>query len=468
MSSKFISFPKDFLWGAATSSFQIEGHPLADGAAKSNWYGFTKTPGRIAGGKDADLACDHYHRYKEDIALMKQMGLRTYRFSLPWPRIIPERGRVNEKGIDFYRRLIEELNKVGITPNATLFHWEIPDWAEGGWENRETALAFAEYADVVFQKLGKEVPIWATQNESAVTAQLGYLWGYFPPGHEDRKAFARVTHHLNLGHGLAVEAYRQANLKGEIGTVAALGLFSTTSKEKADQDYAKNVQDLLIAAFLDPLVGKGYPEFLGKFSGVSLREFDKDLKEIARPIDFLGVNHYFPNFARYAPGLNIFDNDFSMPDGLPINDLDWPVVPEGLYELLTYLWKTYGFKKMLITENGLPTRDSLRSHEETLEDDMRVYYLGHYLAQAKRAIDEGVPLKGYYAWSLMDNFEWCHGYDPRFGLIHVDFETRKRTFKKSAKWYQKVIADNGFDLGALPKNPHYKIFKSEGVKARNF
>ncbi len=468
MSQQFISFPKDFLWGAATSSFQIEGSPLADGAAKSNWYDWTKTPGKIADKSDADVACDHFLRYKEDIALMKQMGLGTYRFSLSWPRIIPERGRVNEKGIDFYRRLIEELNKAGIIPNATLFHWEVPDWAEGGWENRETALAFGEYAEAVFQKLGKDVPLWATQNESAVTAQLGYLWGYFPPGKEDRTAFAKVTHHLNLGHGLAVQRYRQANLKGEIGTVAALGLFSTTSNKQVDRDHAQHIQDLLVAAFLGPITGKGYPEFFFKFSGVSLSEFDKDLKDIAVPTDFLGVNHYFPSFARYAPGLNIFDNDFAMPDGFIINDLDWPVVPEGLYELLTHLWKTYGFKKMLVTENGLPTRDSLRSEKETVEDDMRVYYYGHYLAQCKRAMDEGVPLKGYYAWSLMDNFEWCHGYDPRFGLIHVDFKTQKRTFKKSAKWYQKAIADGGFDLDALPKNPPFRVFKAQGLKARNF
>jgi beta-glucosidase len=387
---------------------------------------------------------------------------------LSWPRIVPERGKVNEKGVDFYRRVIEELNKAGITPNATLFHWEIPDWAEGGWENRETALAFREYAEAVFQKLGKDVPIWATQNESAVTAQLGYLWGYFPPGHEDKKAFSKVVHHLNLGHGLAVQAYRHAGLKGEIGTVAALGLFSTLSPDPKDKVHAQNMQDLLVAAFLGPLVGKGYPKFLEEFTGVPNSGYDKDLKDIAVPIDFLGVNHYFPSFARYAKGLNIFDNDFAMPDGLIVNDLDWPVVPEGLYDLLVHLEKSYGFKKLYVTENGLPTRDSRRTEKETLEDDLRVYYLGHYLAAAKKAIDAGVKLKGYYAWSLMDNFEWCHGYDPRFGLIHVDFKTLKRTFKKSAKWYQKVITDKGFDRDALPKDPGFKVFHAEGLKARNF
>jgi beta-glucosidase len=467
MPSQFISFPKDFQWGAATSSFQIEGHPLADGAVSSNWYRWTKT-GHITNDEDADIACDHYHKYKEDVAMMKQLGLKGYRFSFSWPRIIPERGKVNSKGIDFYRRLIDELNKAGITPNATLFHWEIPDWAEGGWVNRETALAFGEYAEVLFKAFGKEIPMWATQNESAVTSQLGYLWGFFPPGHKDRREFALATHHLNLGHGLAMQRFRQMNLPGEIGTVAALALFYTLSKEKSDADYAKNMQNLLVECFLDPMAGKGYPDFFFKFSGESPSYYEKDLKEIAHPLDFLGVNHYFPNYARYAPGNNIFDNDFEKPSGLPVNDINWPVVPEALYDLLVFLNKRYAYKKMFITENGIPTLDSLRNAKETMEDDLRVHYFGHYLAQAQRAIADGVPLKGYFAWSLMDNFEWCHGYDPRFGMIHVDFKTLKRTWKKSAHWYQKAIRENGFDLDALPKNPPYRIYQAEGVKAKSF
>jgi beta-glucosidase len=465
--SSIVTFPKDFLWGAATSSFQIEGSPLADGAAKSNWYGYTQTPGKIANGDTADIACDHYHRYKEDVGLMKEMGLKGYRFSFSWPRIIPERGKVNQKGLDFYKRLLEELHKAGITPNATLFHWEIPDWAEGGWVNRETAIAFNEYAEVLFKAFGKDIPFWATQNESAVTAQLGYLFGYFPPGNVNKREFALCTHHLNLGHGLAMKTFKGMGLPGKIGTVAALSLYYTISGSAEDKAWAKNMQTLLVESFLDPLAGKGYPEYFFKFSGESPSYYEKDLKSIAHPLDFLGVNHYFPNYAKQANGLNIFDNDFSMPDGLAINDLKWPIVPEALYDLLVHLWKTYGWD-MYITENGILTRDSERSLEETLLDDVRVDYLGRYLAQAKRAIDAGAPLKGYYAWSFMDNFEWCHGYDPRFGLIHVDFKTQKRTFKKSAKWYQQVIKDNGFDLGGLPKNPPHKIHHAEGAAARNF
>ena len=467
MPSQFISFPKDFLWGAATSSFQIEGSPLADGAVSSNWYQWTKTPGKIANGDTGDVACDHYHRYKEDVALIKEMGLKTYRFSFSWPRVIPERGKVNQKGLDFYKALIEELLKAGITPNATLFHWEIPDWAKGGWVNRETAMAFREYAEVLFKAFGKDIPYWATQNESMVTGQLGYLWGYFPPGHEDRREFARVTHHLNLGHGLAMQSYRQMRLPGQIGTVAALCLWKPQRDNAEDRAWALKIQNLQVECILDPMAGKGYPEFFFQYSGEDSAYYEKDLKDIAHPLDFLGVNHYFPSYARHAPGLNIFDNDFTMPDGMIMNDLDWPIVPEALYDLLVHLWKAYGWK-MYITENGIPTRESIRKPEEVMQDDLRVAYLGRYLAQCKRAIDVGVPLKGYFAWSLMDNFEWCHGYDQRFGLVHVDFKTQKRTWKKSAHWYQKVIRENGFDAAALPKDPHYRIFKFEGTKSRNF
>ncbi len=459
MPSHFISFPKDFLWGAATSAFQIEGHPLADGAAKSNWYEWTHSPGRIEDNQNADTACDFYHTYKSDIALMKQMGLKTFRFSLSWPRIIPERGRVNEKAIDFYRRLIDELDQAGIYPNATLFHWEVPVWAKGEWENPEIVPAFQEYAETVFKKLGKEVGSWATHNEPTVVSQIGYLQGFFPPGKMDKKAFAKATHHLNVAHGLAVQSYRQLNLGGEIGWVLALSTFRSNTQDPVDLDYTKKMEDLNNGFFLDPSAGRGYSDFFFDYTGESRAYYEKDYQTIAQPIDFLGVNHYNPNYVRYMKGNNLYDNAGFVPPGMPMNDLKWAVDPTALYELLVSLWKNYGHKKLYITENGFPTRDKLRSKEEIIEDDVRVHYLGTYLAQAHKAIQEGVPLKNYFAWSLLDNFEWCFGYDPRFGLIHVDFKTQKRTFKKSAKWYQKTIADNGFDPTLLPKNPPYHVFK---------
>jgi beta-glucosidase len=468
MPDHFISFPEDFIWGAATSSFQIEGSPLADGAGKSNWYNWTKTPGRIENGQDADIAIDHYHQYKSDVALMKEMGLKSYRFSISWPRIIPERGKVNEKGLDFYRNLIKELKQAGITPNATLFHWEVPAWAEGEWENRETAMAFKEYAEVVFKALGKDVPIFATMNEPNITAEIGYLQKFFPPGKENRQSYAKAAHHMNLAHGLAVQVYRSLNLGGQIGWVVALCEWKTRDNHPEAVPYAKNMQALHNGVFLDPLVGKGYPQFFYDFTGTQAADYEKDFKDIAQPIDFLGINHYNPNYAAYAPGSNIFDNDWGPTDGIPINDLGWPVDPQSFYNILVSLWKDYGFKQMFVTENGYPTRESKHTTEELIADDVRVHYYGTYLEQAHKAIQAGVPLKGYYAWSLFDNFEWCFGYDPRFGIIHVDFKTQKRTFKNSAKWYQKTIADKGFDPALLPKNPDYPIYRHKGVRAKTF
>ena len=457
MAQQFISFPKDFLWGAATSSFQIEGSPLADGAVSSDWYRFTKTPGRIANGQDADIACDHYYRYKEDVALMKDLGLKTYRFSVSWPRVIPARGQINAKGLDFYRRLVDELHKAGIVPNATLFHWEVPDWAEGNWENRETAFAFREYAEVLFKNLGKDVPFWSTFNEPICVSELGRLMGVFPPGvHDDKKAYGRVAHHLNLAHGLAVAAYRQMNLPGEIGWVHALHYMVPATNEKKDVEHAKWMQDMQHAVYLGPTTGKGYPKAFFDYAGKPEGFKEDDLKLIHQPIDFLGVNNYFPTYCRYTPGFDPLNNDRTPPAGSPLNDLDWPIVPQSLYDLLVYIWKDYGYKKMLITENGFATRDSLRSLEQTIHDDARVHYIGSHLEAVHRAMQAGAPIKGYYAWSLLDNFEWAYGYDPRFGIVHVDYATQKRTLKDSAKWYKQTIAQGGFDMGDLPQNPSYR------------
>jgi beta-glucosidase len=459
MPPQFISFPKDFLWGAATSAFQIEGSPLADGAAKSNWYNWTKTPGKVDRGQDADMACDHYHRYLEDVALMKEMGLKTYRFSISWPRVIPERGRANEKALDFYRRLVDAVNQAGIIPNATLFHWEVPVWIKGEWENPEIVPAFREYAEVVFKKLGKDVPYWATHNEPICVAQLGYLDGPFPPGKHDKKAYAKVVHHLTLAHHLTVKSYRQMNLGGEIGWVLSLTPSKTIHKGPVEIKHAKNLNDLCNGVFLAPSAGRSYPDFLFDYSGESASLYEKELKAVLQPLDFLGVNHYFPNYTQYSPGANIMDNETSLPPGIFQNDLDWAVEPQSMYDLLTGIWKEYGFQKILVTENGFPTRDSTRTPQETMEDDVRIHYLGTYIEAVHRAMKEGVPVKGYYAWSLLDNFEWCFGYDPRFGIIHVDFKTQKRTFKKSAHWYRKVIADNGFDMDLLDKNPSYRRYQ---------
>jgi beta-glucosidase len=453
----FVPFPKDFLWGTATSSFQVEGSPLADGAGKSDWYQWTHTPGRIANGDDADLACDHYRRYKQDVALMKGLGLKAYRFSISWSRIMPEKGVVNTKGLDFYRALIDEIRAAGIVPFATLYHWETPLWVKGGWENRETVRAFEDYAKVVFKELGPKVPYWATQNEPLVVASLGYLWGVFPPGKQDKTSFGKAVHHLNLAHGLAVRAFRELAPHGEIGLVQALGTCDPVTERPEDIAHAEFLDVLNNRSFLDPITGRGYDPRFFQFTGKWEFPLEEDLKTIQQPVDFIGVNHYFRSRVRYKKGANILDNDGALPPGTPVGDMDyiWEVRPRSFADILRYVWKNYGFKKIYVTENGIATRRSLRSQEDLIQDDVRIHFLGTYLAEAAKLIKEGLPLKGYFAWSLMDNFEWAQGYDPMFGLVAVDFKTQERTLKKSALWYKRVIAENGFDLSELPVDPPY-------------
>jgi beta-glucosidase len=453
--SNFVAFPKGFLWGAATSSFQIEGSPLADGAVESDWYRWTKTPGKIANGDTADVACDHYHRMKEDVALMKEMGLQAYRFSLSWSRIMPERGKVNQKAIDFYRSLMEELRKADITPLATLYHWETPVWAVGGWENRETVFAFEEYARVVFEELGQYSASWITINEPLVIACCGYMWGWFPPGKTDKAAYGQVVHHLNLAHGLAVRAFRQLNQKGEIGVAMALSTFDSISNNPEDVAHADRLDAIHNRAFLDPMTGKTYPQAFLDYAGKLEGPIEDDLKLIHQPIDFIGVNHYFRNTCKYKKGANIVDNENFVAPGTPLTDLEWEVRPESFTDILVYVWKNYGFKKIYVTENGMATRISKRSKDEFMQDDIRIHFIGSYLAAAEKAIEQGVPLKGYFVWSLMDNFEWAQGFDPAFGLIAVDFKTQERSFKKSAYWYKSVMEENGFELSKLPLNPNY-------------
>ena len=452
----FVQFPADFLWGAATSSFQIEGSPLADGACESDWYRWTKSTGRIANGDNADVACDHYHRFKQDIALMKSLGLKAYRFSISWPRVMPERGRINEKALDFYRALIDEIIKAGITPFGTLYHWEVPHWAKGGWENRETALAFGEYAKVVLEKLGSKVPFWATQNEPSVVAACGYLWGVFPPGKKDKKVFGQVVHHLNLAHGLAAQAFRQLNLGSQLGWVLALGTLESASERNEDISQTEKMDIIHNRAFLDPVAGRGYPSRLFEFTDTPQGPIEEDLKVIQQPLDFLGMNHYVRGIGRYHKGINILDNDGKLAPGTPLNDMGWEVRPRSLSDALLHFSKAYSFPKIYVTESGMAMRRSKRSPEEVVEDDARVHYMGTYLAEANKALKAGVPLKGYFAWSFLDNFEWAEGYDPMFGMVAVDPETQARTLKKSALWYKQVIAEGGFKPDELPQNPAYQ------------
>jgi beta-glucosidase len=419
-----------FLFGAATSAYQIEGAASEDGRGLSIWDVFARKPGAIADRSTGDVACDHYHLYSEDIALMRWLGLQAYRFSVAWPRILPEgRGRINPKGLAFYDRLVDALLEAGITPFLTLYHWDLP-WAleeQGGWRSRETAHAFAEYAEIVGRALGDRVPSFATLNEPWCSAFLGHWTGEHAPGEKNLDAALKAAHHLLLGHGLAVEALRAAGVK-EVGLVLN---FAPVYGE--DEEAVKRADIYHNRFFLDPVLGRGYPEspFLNP-PPMPIQE--GDLEIIARPIDFLGVNYY--SRARVARGEGLYPVRY-LPLENPVTYMGWEVYPQGLYDLLKRLARETSMP-LYITENGAAYPDRWQG-EEVVEDPERVAYLRDHLEAALRAKAEGVDLRGYFVWSLLDNFEWAFGYTKRFGIVYVDYPTQRRIPKRSAHWYREWI-----------------------------
>lgn len=446
MSAENGFFPKDFLWGAATASYQIEGAANEDGRGESIWDRFSHTPGNVENGDTGDVAADHYHRWQDDIKLMKELGLQAYRFSIAWPRIFPTgRGALNEIGLDFYSRLVDALLEAGIQPFATLYHWDLPQVLqdEGGWPARSTAEAFAEYADVVTRALGDRVVAWATFNEPMVSAFVGYLIGRHAPGHQDVDEMLAATHHLLLAHGLAVPAIRANAPKSQVGIVLNLQPHVPASNSPADLRAAWYGDGFQNRMWLDPLTGRGYPQDV-------IEHLDRpkkfvqtgDLETVAKPLDYLGVNHYFRTIERSQeipeaenePRLVHLSDDKS--------DMDWEIYPPAMRDILLRVHLVYRFPRYYITENGLALPDKVNSNGR-VEDPRRIAYHRDYLLAAHQAMEAGVPLAGYFAWSLMDNFEWGYGYGKRFGLIHVDYETQKRTLKDSAHYYRKVIQTNG-------------------------
>ncbi len=421
-----------FLFGAATSAYQIEGATQADGRGPSIWDAFAQRPGAIRDGSTGEPACDHYHRYREDVALMRELGLQAYRFSIAWPRILPKgRGWLNPKGLAFYDRLVDTLLEAGITPFPTLYHWDLPLALEekGGWRNRETAYAFAEYAGLVAQALSDRVTAWTTLNEPWCSAFLGHWTGEHAPGLRDLEAALAAAHHLLLAHGLGVEALRAAGAK-EVGLVLNLTwvLGEGEAWDRADRYHNR--------FFLDPILGRGYPE--SPFQGAPpLPVQDGDLETIARPLDFLGVNYY--TVARVAPGEGVYPVRY-LPPKDPTTGMGWEVYPEGLYRLLKRLGRDVPWP-LYITENGAAYPD--RPQGDRVEDPKRIAYLKGHLEAALRARAEGVDLRGYFVWSLLDNFEWAHGYTQRFGLVYVDYPTQRRIPKASAHWYREVILRGG-------------------------
>jgi beta-glucosidase len=446
--SSSFSFPDGFLWGAATSAYQVEGSPLADGAGPSIWHRFTRTPWLVPSGDNGDVACDHYRRYAEDVHLMRGLGLNAYRFSISWSRVMPEgRGRINEKGLDFYRRLVDALLENGIRPNVTLYHWDLPEALDdrGGWLNRDVASWFADYARVMFAALDDRVEMWATLNEPWVVTDGGYLHGALAPGHRNLFEAPIASHHLLLSHAAALEAYR-AEGKHRIGLVVNLEPKYPASESPEDLDATRRADAYMNRQYLDPVFHGRYPEEMRQIFGEAWPEFSaEDLARIRQPIDFLGVNYYTRNVSR-------FDATALPVQAAPVRqkrhaytETNWEVYPPGLTDTLVWVKEMYGDIPLYITENGAAFYDPPTADGE-VQDPLRVEYFRTHLRAAREAIDRGVDLRGYFAWSLLDNLEWSLGFAKRFGIVHVDFETLKRTPKASSRFYAEVIRTNGGNL----------------------
>jgi len=439
-----LRFPDGFLWGAATASYQIEGSPLADGAGASIWHRFSHTPGTTHNGDTGDVACDHYRRWQEDVALMREMGLKAYRFSISWPRVLPEgKGTVNPAGLDFYDRLVDALLEAGIEPMITLYHWDLPGALQdlGGWANREIVNWFGDYTQVVAQRLGDRVRLWATLNEPWVFTFLGYVQGYHAPGMRDLWAGLRAVHHALLAHGEAVARMR-AILPEQVrvGIVLNLAPQHPATDSEEDKAAAERVHAMNNALFVEPLVKGTYPALAEQMVGFAWPKIQSgDMERIAQPIDFIGVNYYSRGIVKHAEH-GYLQAEGVGNEGAQYTDMGWEVYPDGLYEILQWVHSEAPQLSLYVTENGAAFRDELQ--DGRVADGQRLEYLRQHFTQAHRAIQDGVPLKGYFVWSLMDNFEWAYGYSKRFGIVYVDYATQRRIWKDSARWYQQVIAAN--------------------------
>lgn len=453
-----MTFPGGFVWGAATSAFQIEGGADLDGRGQSIWDTFCDVPGRVRGGAHARVAVDHRVRMADDVALMSSLGLPAYRFSVAWPRVQPEgRGAVSSAGLDFYRALVEELRAAAIEPVVTLYHWDLPQALEdaGGWPARDTASRFADYAYVVGEALGGEVRHWSTINEPWCASMLGYSAGVHAPGRVDPGAAVAAAHHLLLGHGLAVDALRATvRPDAEVGITLNPYPVVAAGRTDADRDAARRVDGMANRIWYDALLRGRYPDdVLDDLSVVSDLSHirDGDLDVISRPIDALGLNYYRRHHVRFASGASdgrgvghwpgSRDIELVTPKG-PTTDGGWAVEPDGLHEALVRLWSEYSPPPLYVHEAGAAYGDTVGPDGE-VDDQRRIAWLEGHLEAAAGAIEDGVDLRGFFVWSLLDNFEWAEGYAHRFGIVHVDFDTQVRTAKASAKWFRRVIEANG-------------------------
>ena len=444
------TFPEGFLWGTATAAYQIEGAAREDGKGESIWDRFCARPGAIFEGQRGDTACDHYHLWPQDVENMRDLGLNAYRFSISWPRVLPlGKGRLNQKGLDFYEALVDALLANGIQPVVTLYHWDLPQALQdaGGWTNRDTASWFAEYAAAMFKALGSRVRTWVTLNEPWVAAFAGHAQGMHAPGIRDFGKAVQASHILLLAHALAMEAYPQTSPSRErIGITLDLHTVYPYSDGVSDGEAARIADGYHNRWFLDPVFRGQYPEdMMGLFTrkGKAPDVHEKDMELLrGHPPDFLGVNYYFPLRAYATDSHPVLGFDSKAPRGCEKTGMGWEVYPSGLSDLLIRLSKDYGDPAIMITENGAAYKDEVVAGGQVQDHD-RIEYLRSHLVESLRAIEAGVKLQGYLLWSLLDNFEWAYGFSKRFGITHVDFATQARTWKKSANWYQSVIASNG-------------------------
>ena len=443
------TFPDDFLWGSATSAYQVEGSPLADGAGPSIWHRFVRTPNLVANGDTGDVACDHYRRYAEDVALMRSLGMNAYRFSIAWSRILPQgRGAVNPAGLDFYERLVDALLEKGIEPLVTLYHWDLPAALDdrGGWLNPDVAQWFADYAAVVFRHLDDRVSMWSTINEPWVVTDGGYLHGALAPGHRNRFEAPIATHHLLRAHGTAVQAYRAVGTH-RIGIVVNLEPKYPASDDPADRAAVTRADAYMNRQYLDPVFFGRYPEEMGEIFGVAWPEHPAaDFDLIRQRLDFLGLNYYTRNVTRHDAAIWPVGARPVPQTRHAYTETGWEVYPDGLTDTLVWMKERYGDLPIYITENGAAFYDPPVAEDGVLEDPLRVSYFKSHLRAAHAALARGVDLRGYFAWSLLDNFEWSLGYSKRFGIVHVDYQTQVRTPKSSARFYSQVIRSGGAAL----------------------
>jgi beta-glucosidase len=439
-------FPNGFLWGAATAAYQVEGSPLADGAGPSIWHRFVHTPGLVRDGDTGDIACDHYRRWADDVALMRSLGLQAYRFSVSWSRILPTgTGAVNKAGLDFYDRLVDALLENGIEPLLTLYHWDLPASLDdrGGWLNPDIAQWFADYAEVMFRKLDGRVKKWVTLNEPWVVTDGGYLHGALAPGHKNRFEAPIVSHNLMRAHGAAVQAYRAVG-QHQIGIVVNIEPKYPASDDRADIAAATRAEAYMNRQYLDPIYLGRYPDEMAEIFGEAWPQWPaQDFALIQQPIDFLGVNYYTRSVTRFDPKAWPLRACAVRQQQSTYTETGWEVFPPALTDTLLWIKRRYGDMPIYITENGAAFYDPPTASNGRIEDPLRVNYLREHLGAVHDAIQRGVDVRGYMAWSLLDNLEWSLGYSKTFGIVHVDFKTQKRTPKDSARFYADAIASNG-------------------------